>query len=158
MIKSLAKIEKINQNSLVVSSKQTSSCHACSSKDSCGVGILSKIMPNREHVFYVDKPKDQDIAFHIGDWIEIGLGDESLIKGALLLYIVPLLAMMLCVFLALFLGFSEGILILTALFGLVIGFVISHYQSKKMTQKIMYKPVFIQYIGKTIDTLCKTED
>lgn len=147
MIKNLAQIERISAAYLTVSCQQQSSCKACATRTSCGTGVLSNVMPSRKHVFQVARPADLSIRAKVGDWIEIGLEEESLIKGALLLYVMPLIAMLIFAIVGYYLTHSEVGSILFSFLGLSSGLLVARYQSKKMVDKSSYKPVFIKYIG-----------
>lgn len=150
MIKNLAKIESVGSKTLTVICQQQSSCHACAARNTCSSAIFSKVMPSRTHQFQVVLPENNQIEFKPGDWIEIGLEEESLVKGALLLYVMPLISMLIFAFIGLYVTGTEGGSILFSLLGLVSGLFIARFQSKKMVVKASYKPVFLKYLGERI--------
>lgn len=150
MIKNLAQIERLDANYIIVSCQQQSSCKACAARSSCGTGVLSNVMPSRKHEFQVARPTSLTPQAKIGDWIEIGLEEESLIKGALLLYVMPLISMLIFAIVGLWLTDSETGSIIFSLLGLSSGLLVARHQSKSMVDKSSYKPVFVKYIGERI--------
>lgn len=153
MIKNLAQIEQFSATQITVSCQQQSSCKSCAARSSCGSGILSNVMPSRKHQFQVQRPRDLSIQPKVGDWVEIGLQEESLIKGALLLYVMPLISMLIFAIVGNSITQSEGGAIIFAVLGLSSGLLAARYQSKKMVDKTSYQPVFIRYIGQQIPSV-----
>ena len=86
MMTALATVLEIQDDIVVVGCQQKSSCNHCSSKDSCGTGIVSKVLPGKVHhwAFHTDKK------LTVGQMVEIGLPEKNLLQSAAIVYLVPL--------------------------------------------------------------------
>ncbi len=89
MMTSLATVIATESNAILVSCQQQSSCGHCSNRDSCGTGIVSKVMPGKQHQIRIETEQPASV----GQVVEIGLPEESLLQSALLVYLVPLIAL-----------------------------------------------------------------
>lgn len=86
MMTALATVIDIQDGIVVVGCQQKTSCNHCSSKDSCGTGIVSKALPGKEHhwAFHTEQPVS------IGQLVEIGLPEKNLLQSAAIVYLTPL--------------------------------------------------------------------
>ena len=84
----------VEDKRLLVEAERQSSCQSCAVKSGCGTSVLAKWF-NKKHLrFYVDKPVDSSsIHFSTGDQVLVGLQESALTQGALMVYLLPLLAM-----------------------------------------------------------------
>ncbi|ROQ30325.1 SoxR reducing system RseC family protein [Gallaecimonas pentaromativorans] len=69
--------------------RRQSSCDSCSSNEQCGSGQLSKAVNRRLDV--LDMHCDQAVA--VGDFVRVGITEQSLVRGTLILYLLPLLCL-----------------------------------------------------------------
>ncbi|WP_070970382.1 SoxR reducing system RseC family protein [Vibrio sonorensis] len=80
--------EKLGFN-VELSCQQQTSCSSCSSQQSCGTGVVSKVLGNKT-LRWTLKTKEK---MNPGQVVEIGLPESSLLKSASIVYLVPLFAM-----------------------------------------------------------------
>lgn len=71
-----------------IKSLQAGACGGCMQQKSCGTAALAEWLPKRE--FAVDCEQ----ALQVGDQVRVGIEDGQLLSVSLLLYLVPLLAML----------------------------------------------------------------
>lgn len=120
MIRELAEVVAINTDTLRVSTELKTGCGSCAQQSTCGAGIISKAFSDRRAEFEVRKPAGQ---FYLGQHIELLLPEQALTQLSLLMYGVPLLALMLS---AIVLGqvtmLSEGWVILSAFASFALSF------------------------------------
>ena len=88
MIVENAQVIAIEGQCAIVQTKRRSACHACSVNQGCGFPLLSGLMPNKTCRLKVLNP----VYANIGDDVEIGVSESGLIKGALILYALPLIS------------------------------------------------------------------
>ena len=119
---------------------QQSGCSGCQSRKVCGMGILSEIKPDNVIEFKV--PIKQEV--HIGQRVEIGIPESSLLTSALLIYCVPLLGLFVGALLANWLSGENTIVMLSGLFGGIIGFLLTRYTAKVLETKRHYTHVVLQ--------------
>lgn len=62
---------------------------SCQSQKSCGTGIVSKAIGNKAHLWRLTTRQP----IQAGQVVEIGLPEKSLVLSALVVYLLPLLAM-----------------------------------------------------------------
>ncbi|MDH5611376.1 MAG: SoxR reducing system RseC family protein [Gammaproteobacteria bacterium] len=94
MIEQQVQVIAVEDNRLLVEAERRSSCQSCAVKNGCGTSVLAKWFDTKHLRFYVDKPVDtalSDVA--VGDWVMVGLQESALTQGALTVYLLPLLIM-----------------------------------------------------------------
>ncbi|MDN7123582.1 SoxR reducing system RseC family protein [Pseudidiomarina terrestris] len=116
MIREIAIVQAIEADSLLVTTELKSGCSGCAQQSNCGAGIISKAFSDRRAEFRVAKPAGMQ--FKPGEQIELLLPEQMLTRASLLIYGVPLLALLGTALIAqLLLGMSEGSAILLSLVG-----------------------------------------
>lgn len=89
MIEELAIVAKIENNEVWVETRATKGCSGCLQKNGCSTSVLDKLI--RKKAVAVDC----DIDLKAGDEVLVGIEEGVLIRASLLLYLLPLLAMVL---------------------------------------------------------------
>jgi sigma-E factor negative regulatory protein RseC len=88
----------VEENALVVATEgdeawvetsRRSSCGSCEAKG-CGTGALSRVLGRRSQRLRVKNP----IAAQAGDAVVLGIPESTLLLGSLMVYLVPLLALL----------------------------------------------------------------
>lgn len=121
MIREVAVIQAIEADTLLVSTELKSGCSGCAQQSNCGAGIISKAFSDRRAEFRVGKPAGMN--FKVGEQIELLMPEQMLTRASLLIYGVPLVALLTTALIAqLLLGISEGKAILLSLFGFAASF------------------------------------
>lgn len=153
MMRTLATVVAVEQGSVTVSCQQQTSCGHCASRDNCGTGIVTKAIPGRAHqvTLATDKP------LTIGEIVEIGLSEKSMLSSALLVYIVPLLFLVAgavvgqwwFVDLA---GSSELGVIITSMISAAIGLLLARQYAKRLDGNSDYEPSLIRVLGQPLSS------
>ncbi|MCW2488921.1 SoxR reducing system RseC family protein, partial [Candidatus Symbiopectobacterium sp. NZEC127] len=68
---------------------EQSGCSGCQSRKTCGTGLLSELGRSAEQALYV--PCEQPLL--PGQRVELGISESSLLRSAMLVYLVPLLGL-----------------------------------------------------------------
>lgn len=76
-------VEKASKRKAMVRITQSDACATCDSKDSCGVSSDKKIVIEVAN----------DLQANIGDHVEISMPESSLLKLSLLVYLLPVVAL-----------------------------------------------------------------
>lgn len=100
-----------------VATERKSSCGACAANKACGTAVLSSVLGNKLSRLRVRNP----IAAEPGQQVEIGIEDAVLVRGSLLVYMLPLLGLFTGAALGQWL-FGEGAAIVGGGLGLAAGF------------------------------------
>ncbi|MFT6927228.1 MAG: sigma-E factor negative regulatory protein RseC [Psychromonas sp.] len=117
--KTLAHIEYISK----------SACSSCQNNDNCGVGVVSKTFSDKALQFSIPYTEEMKV----NNFVELRINNKDLIKSAMLVYLVPLLFFICSALIAKqFYITNEAFIILIAISWAAIGFVITHFVSKKL--------------------------
>ena len=76
-------VESISHGKAVVRIQKGGRCHNCSSREGCGVSVSGDMQ--------IDL--DNELGAKVGDSVEISLPTRSLMKLSLLVYLLPVLAL-----------------------------------------------------------------
>ncbi|MBE3798583.1 SoxR reducing system RseC family protein, partial [Vibrio parahaemolyticus] len=74
-----------------LSCEQQTSCSSCSSQKSCGTGVVTKAIGNKSLSWHLRTEKN----VQVGQVVEIGFPESSLIKSAMAVYLLPLFGLIL---------------------------------------------------------------
>jgi len=107
VVKEMATVVAVDGENAWVETTRQSSCGGCESSSGCGTATFSKVLGNRPFRVQVKNP----LHAKIGEQVTIAVSENGLMKGAALLYMVPLLS--------LFLFALIGQWVMTAWFGVM---------------------------------------
>lgn len=129
MIEQPAKVIKFDDNMVWLEAERQSTCSGCKVKQGCGTGMLAKHVGKRFSNIAVMKTSDVEV----GEQVHLAIPEETLLQGAFLMYILPLILMFIFAAGAQALHFNEAIEVFSGLSGLLIGFiwVKRHLSNKK---------------------------
>jgi sigma-E factor negative regulatory protein RseC len=88
MVEEQAEVVRVENGQVWIKSLQAGACGGCMQKSACGAAALSKLLPKRE--FAVDCQLD----LQVGDHVLVAIDDAHLLSTSLLMYILPVLAML----------------------------------------------------------------
>lgn len=131
MIKEVGKVVKLEQDIAWVETKVTSTCNACAAKSNCGTSSIAKAFGDKSVVNEVLN----DRGAKLGQQVEIGIPEESLLTGAFLVYLLPLVTAVVAAlvsqfWLSQFINVTEPVLILATIAGGWLGFFIARSRIK----------------------------
>ncbi|AMG30149.1 transcriptional regulator [Grimontia hollisae] len=152
MITALAEVTGSGDGYLTVRCQQKTSCGSCASKNTCGTGIVSNALPGK--VMDIRVPSEKAIA--AGTLVEIGLEEQTILKSAVVVYILPLVFAVSGAFLGQILAdlmaAGEGVIILSSLLAGVLGVVVARCFSRKLEQEIGTTPKLLRVLGNAMNT------
>ncbi|WHI46291.1 SoxR reducing system RseC family protein [Microbulbifer sp. EKSA008] len=142
MLQERGRVVAIESDAIWVETTQSSACNGCSTKSSCGTGLLGDLFSSSTRVkvalngFSADK-------IHLDDVAVIGITENALTSSALLVYLVPLMSLVLVALIGDSL-FAEPGAVIGALIGLVFGALGVRWYSRSQSQNPTYTPVLLQ--------------
>jgi sigma-E factor negative regulatory protein RseC len=89
MIEETARVIAIEDGQLLLEAQTTTACSACEAKQGCGTSVLSKWVGRKFTRFQVPNT----VNARVGDEVVVGLAEEAMLKGSVLVYLLPLLGM-----------------------------------------------------------------
>jgi len=154
MIKEIGQVVDIEEQWLLVETAIKSTCNSCAAKSNCGTSTIAQAFSSKS---VVNKVKNT-LNAKVGDSVEIGIPEASLLQGSFYLYLLPLFvaifsASITQLWLVRFIEIQELHVIAATFLGGYLGFLIS----KKLLSKSdvdKYQPVLIGiYDGKIVKAL-----
>lgn len=89
MIEERARVIAVENNLLLLEAETTTACSACAAKQGCGTSVLSRWVGRKFTRFQAPNT----VNARVGDEVVVGLAEEAMLKGSVLVYLLPLLAM-----------------------------------------------------------------
>jgi len=148
MIEEKALIVEAYDDVAWVETQRQSTCSACQVQKGCGTSVLHKVLGQKRTRLQVMNPN----RYEVGDEVVLGLQENALIKGSLMLYALPLLFMFgfamlgYVVFFLYEITYTEGFKILFSISGLAAGFFWVSKYSKKISNDPNFQAVILSKI------------
>lgn len=151
MITENATVVLIDGDSTWIETQRQSACGQCSASKGCGTSVLSKVVGNKlSRMKAINK-----IDAQVGDEVIVGLNESSLLKGAFMSYLLPLLYLFVFSFFGQLVTNNlridnEIVTIIFAAFGFYLGMRNLKRFSSSVANNENYQPVIIK---KTVPSL-----
>ncbi|MCG6971087.1 MAG: SoxR reducing system RseC family protein [Gammaproteobacteria bacterium] len=146
MIEELGKVVKVEEQWAWVQTERKSVCGQCAANKGCGTSVLGKVFGQKTNVIAVIKT----LPVKIGDQVVIGIDENSLVKGSLLIYALPLVLFIAFGMLGevvssqVLLSNTDVLTVLFAMFGLAGGFFWLKTISSQIRLNPRYQPKLLQ--------------
>lgn len=131
MIEERGRVLSVEPGAVWVETVRSSTCGNCAAKAGCGQELLQRLGSGGSRGF-VRALTDRQ--WQVGDEVVIGVPEDALVRGALWVYMMPLLALFVVALSAQALGGSEPQVILAALAGLAFGFVLVRWHAVRASR------------------------
>ena len=142
MIEETAVVVDVGEQRLLLETQRKSVCQSCSVKSGCGTSTLAKVVGKRSAQFSVDKT----LNVKVGDTVVVGMDENALVQGSLLIYFLPLMVMMLVGVLAEYAFANEPITILSVIGGFVVAMIMVRFIFLNSHLKSTVQPHLIRQI------------
>ncbi|MDF2154117.1 SoxR reducing system RseC family protein [Vibrio sp. CAU 1672] len=155
MMTALATVTEVVRHSgkyqVTLSCEQQTSCSSCSSQKSCGTGVVTKAIGNKTLHWQLDTCEP----VQVGQMVEIGLPESSLIKSAMAVYLLPMFGLIFGALLGHFvlapvLSAGEGGIILTSVVFAALGVGIAKRVSRPLEDASRRQVTLIRVLGAAI--------
>ncbi|RZP59748.1 transcriptional regulator [Vibrio vulnificus] len=155
MMTALATVTQVTPNDhgfeVALSCEQQTSCSSCSSQKSCGTGVVSKAFGNKSLLWHLETQRQ----LHVGQVVEIGIPEQSLLQSAMLVYLLPIVAMLLGALfghlvLSPWLEMGEGAVVLTSMLFAFIGILLAKKLAQPLEQKSAAQVELMRVFGEPI--------
>ncbi|MBE9567423.1 MAG: SoxR reducing system RseC family protein [Proteobacteria bacterium] len=153
MIEEQAQVIAVEDGQLILQAQTQSACGSCSAKNGCGTSLLSKVVGRKFSRFQASN----DINAKVGDTVVVGLSEDALLKGSLVMYLIPIISMLGFALITDFLlqggavgqGSAESrdlSIALSAVFGLLAGAGLAKWYFSRQSNKQQFSPVVLRKI------------
>ena len=146
MITENAIVVSIDNNQTWIETQRKSVCGQCAANKGCGTSVLSKVIGNKfSKMKVINKINAQ-----VGDEVVVALNEQSLLKGAFMTYLLPLLYLFLFSFFGQFVSQnlqihnSELLIISFAALGFYFGMLHVKRFSEAIVENENYQPVILK--------------
>ena len=92
MIEERARVVDVQNGQLLLEAQTRTACGGCAAKQGCGTSVLSGWVGRKFTRFQA--PNTVNAA--VGDEVVVGLAEAAMLKGSVFVYLLPLLAMIVC--------------------------------------------------------------
>ncbi len=141
LIEGFARVVAVEGGRVWLEPEQTSSCGACSSVGLCSIGkdaLTARKLAARRF------PLPGDLGLRVGERVVVGVRDDSLVKGAMTAYGVPLLTILAGGIAGQELGHGDAMAALGAFSGLVIGLIVARVLANHLSARGVLSPRFLR--------------
>jgi len=143
MIEESGRVVAVEGDEVWIETIRTSSCSGCSARSGCGQGLLAKVKDGtRSHIRL-----QTDLKLAVDDEVILGLPEQAFIRSSFLAYGFPLLMLIVAVLLAdSVFELAEPWIIVAALLGLAVGFVVVRLISQLSVIRDDFQPEILRVI------------
>lgn len=120
MIIETGKVVSVEPEGVWVETISRSVCGTCKAEKGCGQSLMAKWSGHSSYIWVLLEGRNPD-AYHAGDSIQIGIPEDVIAKGSMIVYLAPLIVMVLMTLFAHQQFASEAMTVLFAVLGLLLG-------------------------------------
>lgn len=142
MILETGRIVAIETEGVWAETLRKSVCGSCKAEKGCGQSLINKWDGHTAYIWVLLEGRDPS-RYTLGDEIEIGIPEEVIAKGALLVYMVPLFTLLLATAVAHQQFAHEGITTVSGFAGLLLGGIIVRWHSWRTRLDRNLQPVLV---------------
>lgn len=133
-------VVKIENEFAWVQTQRRNACGSCHSQDSCGTASLSQVLGQKATQIKVIN----QLSARVGDKVIVGLEEQALLRGSLVIYFLPLLCLFAAAIFAEIWFQSEPLTIFFGISGLVAGLFWVRRITAQMADNSRYQPVILR--------------
>ena len=152
MIEETAIVVAIEGEQALLQTQRRSACQSCSVKQGCGTSVLAKVVGTRSTQISVKN----HLQARVGDEVLLGIEENALVQGSLLVYALPLVMMLVFAvageWLAQTLGWEHELFaILAAALGFVVAVFMIRFGLNKTGLKRQIQPHMLRIVSAAAD-------
>lgn len=142
MIEEQGRVVDIDNEGVWIEVEKQSACAACSARAGCGQRLLAERSAAKRVVICVENRADVSVS--VDDRVVVGIEEGAFMKASLALYLLPLLTLIAGAGIADLLQWSEGVVAIFGLSGLLAGLLAVRYISRHWHRAHEYQPVLMR--------------
>ena len=147
----LGQIVAVEKQGLWVETRRASTCNSCAAQKACGQGLMTKLMPGKEHYIWVVADGDKLAASHVGDMVEVSVPDDVVLKASMIVYLVPLFGLIAGVLLGNNWQPGDPGAIAGGIIGLLFGLGLVRLHAKRVKHDCRVQPRMLRLVTQTPD-------
>ncbi|AGA87593.1 SoxR reducing system RseC family protein [Stutzerimonas stutzeri] len=127
MIEEPGRVVALDRGAVWVETRRKSTCSGCSAKSGCGQGLMDSLGV-RERRGLIRALSD--LHLQVGDSVIVGIREDALLRGAVLVYLLPLIMLMAAAATAAQFSAREPVVILAGLGGFCVSWLFVRIRSR----------------------------
>jgi sigma-E factor negative regulatory protein RseC len=147
-----ATIIALENDCVWVETLRQGSCSSCSASAGCGQGLMSKMLPGREHYIRALIEQQQLQGLAIGQTVAIEVPDAQILEASAVVYLVPLVLLIAGAMLGTWVLPGDAGAISGAVLGLLLGAVIVRWHARVKRNDQRFQPRVVSQ-GVTAETV-----
>ena len=144
MIEEQAQVIEIKGDQLILQAQTQSTCGSCAVNKGCGTSVLSKVVGRKFTQFQAEN----NIGAEVGDTVIVGIAEDALLKGSLVMYIMPIIAMLIFALIADYLLIEMAVrdlfVAISGVAGLVFGSLFARQYFQQKSRAHQFVPVVLR--------------
>ena len=141
MIEEQGRVIALESGAVWVETLRKSTCSGCAAKSGCGQGLMDRLgIRERRGTIRVLS----DLQLRVGDSVVVGIREDVLLRGAFLVYLLPLLMLFAAALLATQLALAESYVILAGLGGFLVSWLFVCMRSQRAASNSALQPVVLR--------------
>lgn len=147
MIEEQAQVIDVDGDKLILQAQTQSACGSCSANKGCGTSLLAKVIGRKFTRFQVQN----NVNAVVGDTVIVGIPEEALLKGSLVMYALPVMGMLVFALLADYalavsVEYRDLMTAVSAIMGLAFGSLLSKSYFQRPSNIQLFSPVVLRKI------------
>ena len=142
MLRETGTVVRIEPDALWVETVQQTACGSCIARKGCGQHTLAKVLSNASQIRVLldGKPASR---FSLQQQVAIGIPEDVIVRGSMLIYLLPLLCLIAFAAVGYHLVPSDGVSASFAVLGLAAGGLFVRWYSRKISGDPRQQPVLL---------------
>lgn len=146
MIEEITRVVAVAGATVTIEADRQSACAQCQNQSGCGQKALAEWASRR--VVNIDADNPYQVPVQVGDKVVVGLEEHSFLTASVGLYLLPISLMMFMAGVAHYGAMlAEGYVILSALAGLLVGFMAARLLSNHWAKQSRYRPIVLRLLS-----------
>ena len=141
MIEEPGRVVALDAGAVWVETRRKSTCSGCSAKGACGQGLMDTLGVNERRGLIRAL---SDLQLQVGDSVIVGIREDVLLRGAVLVYLLPLIMLMAAAALAAQFSMREPVVILAGLGGFFVAWLFVRMRSRRSVDDPDMQPVVLR--------------
>lgn len=142
MIIETGRVVSVEAEGLWVETIRKTTCGSCKAQKGCGQGLLNQWDGHTSYIWVLLDGRDH-VDYSLGDEIHIGVPEELVAKGSLMVYMVPVVSLVVTTAVAHTQFSNEAITTLSGFAGLLLGGLVVRWHSWRNRHNRSMQPVLI---------------
>jgi sigma-E factor negative regulatory protein RseC len=141
MIEESGRVVALDDGAVWVETRRKSTCSGCSAKNGCGQGLMDTLGVREQRGLIRAL---SDLQLQVGDSVIVGVREDVLLRGAVLVYLLPLLMLMAAATLAAQFSAHEPLVILAGFGGFFVAWLFVRTRSRTVASDPNLQPVVLR--------------